>query len=105
MSNKVSNNNQERSYNVGAREYERLKSKFCEDHRITMSGKNNPFYGKTHSNETKKMISKTKIKANLRGERSYSFGRKHSEETKRKMSQNAPHRTGKNNPFLWQNSL
>ena len=52
-----------------------------------MSGKKNPFYGKTHSEKTKKMLrervysEKTRKRISLAG-----MGRKHSEETKRKMT-------------------
>ena len=52
-----------------------------------MTGKKNPFYGKTHSEKTKKMLrervysEKTRKMISLAG-----MGRKHSEETKRKMT-------------------
>ena len=52
-----------------------------------MTGKKNPFYGKTHSEKTKKMLrervysEKTRKRISLAG-----MGRKHSEETKRKMT-------------------
>ena len=55
--------------------------------RKRMTGKKNPFYGKTHSEKTKKMLrervysEKTRKKIGLAG-----MGRKHSEETKRKMT-------------------
>ena len=54
--------------------------------RKRMTGKKNPFYGKTHSEKTKKMLrervhsEKTRKRISLAG-----MGRKHSEETKRKM--------------------
>ena len=55
--------------------------------RERMTGKKNPFYGKTHSEKTKKMLrervysEKTRKRISLAG-----MGRKHSEETKRKMT-------------------
>jgi hypothetical protein len=55
--------------------------------RKRMTGKKNPFYGKTHSEKTKKMLrervysEKTRKRISLAG-----MGRKHSEETKRKMT-------------------
>lgn len=48
-----------------------------------LKGEKNPFYGKTHSEETIK-----KIKEVNTGENSYWYGRKHSESTKQKMSKN-----------------
>ena len=54
---------------------------------IKMSGKNNPFYGKHHSEETL-------IK--LRGENNPMYGKHYSEEERQKMSERMK---GKNNPF------
>jgi len=41
-----------------ARQYENARQAHVDSLRQTMGGKNNPFYGKTHSEETKKLISK-----------------------------------------------
>jgi len=55
-----------------------------------MSGKNNPFYGKKHTEETRKHLSETH-----KAPRPYRLGIKHSEETKKKMSIS---HSGKNHP-------
>jgi len=63
MTNKVSNNIHQRNYIVSNREYERIReshSKIVSDRwrgRDDQNGKDNAFYGKTHSNKTKKLIS------------------------------------------------
>jgi group I intron endonuclease len=53
------------------------------------SGKDNGMYGKKHSDETKKKISE-----NLKGEKNPFYGKKHSDETKKKMSEIAKKRNG-----------
>ena len=53
------------------------------------SGKDNGMYGKKHSDETKKKISE-----NLKGEKNPFYGKKHSDETKNKMSEIAKKRNG-----------
>ena len=52
-------------------------------------GKNNPFYGRKHSEESLRKMSKSlrKMSKNNSGENNPLYGRKHSEETKRKMSE------------------
>lgn len=42
---------------------------------IGLRGPNNPFYNKTHSEETKEQISETKKAAGLRGERAHNYNR------------------------------
>jgi hypothetical protein len=49
-----------RTYYIGNREYERIKQIFRNNLSIKMTGKNNPFYGKLHSNETKQKMSSIK---------------------------------------------
>lgn len=91
-----------------------------EHHKLHNQGKNNPFYGKHHTEETKKKLSElhkgkklseeTKKKISKKtsgknhpmygktGENSPCYGKKHSKETKRKMSENHADFTGENNP-------
>ena len=51
-----------------------------------LTGEKNPFYGKTHSEETKRKISEAKKKQYREKDHPW-IGRKHSEETKRKISE------------------
>jgi len=54
-------------------------------------GEKNPFYGKRHTDETKKIISeKKKGKSGLSGEKNGMYGKKHSDATKLKISENNP---------------
>lgn len=53
------------------------------------SGKDNGMYGKKHSDETKKKISE-----NLKGEKNPFYGKKHSDETKKRLSEIAKKRNG-----------
>ena len=101
MANKVDNDQYDRSkaYQVGAREYNRLREQFSKDHRETMSGCNNPFYNRTHTKETKQKISQTKKKQNLSGIKSHSYGKKHTKESKDKMSEHGKLMTGELNGF------
>ena len=86
--------------------------KLIESHKGKMCGENNPFYGRKHSDETKKKISEAnkgkqkwsdedKIKMSVSrkgkfcGENSPNYGKHPSEETRRKMSEK---RRGENNP-------
>jgi len=50
-----------------------------------MSGENNPFYGKTHTEETKKLISIKNKEYNILNKNSF-YGKKHTEESKMIMS-------------------
>ena len=52
-----------------------------------MTGSNNPFYGKHHSEETKQRISEWKSE-NYKGSNNPFYGKHHSEETKTKMIKN-----------------
>ncbi len=51
---------------------------------IDMTGENNPFYGKTHTEETKKLISELASERYV-GENNPFYGKKHSEESLAKM--------------------
>lgn len=48
------------------------------------SGEGNPFYGKTHSEETKKILSE--LAKQRTGEKNPFYGKHHTEETKRKIA-------------------
>ena len=61
-------------WNKGKHWSEEVKKKMSKSRKGKRTGKDNPFYGKTHTEENKRKI----IKANK--------GKKHSEETKKKMS-------------------
>ena len=50
-----------------------------------MIGINNPFYGKTHSEETKNII-REKNRKNMTGEKNPFYGKTHSEKTKEKIA-------------------
>ena len=77
--------------------------------RVDFKGKNNPFYGKSHSEE-----SKQKMRESLIGKTAWNKGthlssrgmlnKTHSEETKAKLSEIAKLRTGKN-AGNWQGGL
>lgn len=64
-----------------------------------LSGERNGMYGRSHTPEARRKISKHLRGLDLRGERSHRFGVKASEETRRKLSQVASERTGEANPF------
>ena len=80
---------------------------FWEKMREVCSGEKNPFYGKHHTDETKRKISKAnkgrkhteeekaKMSEASLGEKNHFFGKTHTEESRRKMSLK---RKGKNNP-------
>jgi hypothetical protein len=68
--------------------------KYTEERREKIKGENNPFYGKTHSEEIKEKIRQSKL-----GENNPNYGKSHSEENRRKMSEKKKGKfKGKNNP-------
>lgn len=72
---------------------EETRRKIVENRR-SMSGENNPMYGKHHTEESKRKIGESN-----KGNQSPMKGRKHSEETKKKISEaHKGKRTGKDNP-------
>jgi len=58
-------------------------------------GKDNPNYGRKHSEETKQ-----KMREAQSGEKHPNFGKHHSKKTKQKISDSSPDRNGKNNPMF-----
>lgn len=67
-----------------------------EKHSLKVSGKNNPMYGRKHSEYSKSLISKKSGKA---GKYNGMFGRNHKESSKTKMSDNRVRLTGELNPM------
>lgn len=61
--------------------------------RDAMMGENNPFYGKTHREDTKSRISQSRM-GKYRGEENPFYGKKHTLETKAIMSQKKKERGG-----------
>ena len=72
--------------------------KWSEEHRALMSkimsGEGNPFYGKHHTEETKKKISESR-KGKHSGEEHHFYGKHHTEEELKKMSENRRNKGGK----------
>jgi group I intron endonuclease len=71
------------SWNKGIPMREESKKKLSESKKGTQVGENNPFFGKKHTEETRKKMSESHI------------GKKQSEETRKKKSESS---SGKNNP-------
>lgn len=73
-------------------------SHWSEEHRQIISqkftGKNNPFYGKKHTEETKQKISESR-KGQCSGENHHFYGKKHTKEELKKMSDNRKGKGGK----------
>jgi hypothetical protein len=66
---------------INSRTYQHI----IENNRKNMMGKNNPFYGKSHTKETKEYISKINKELNLREKNSF-YGKTHTKETKELIS-------------------
>ncbi len=62
-----------------------------------MKGKNNPMFGKHHSEKTKQQIKNNK--PDMSGEKSYWFGLKHSKKTRKLISDHHADMSGENNPM------
>lgn len=62
---------------------EETKRKLSENAK-TWVGEKNPFYGKKHTDASKKIISE-KLKGKMAGEKNPNYGKKHDEETRRKI--------------------
>ena len=70
--------------NKGKKRSDETKNKISESLKGKMSGENNPFYGKEHSEDS---ISKMSEKASQRiGDKNGFYGKEHKEETKQKIS-------------------
>ena len=75
-----------------------LRKKYVCQSCIKLGGKN-PFYGRTHTEDTKKQHSNF-MKGRFVGENNAFYGKKHTEKTKEKLSRNRKGKyTGQNNPF------
>ena len=74
-------NNKQKNININSKIYERI----IVENRKHMSGENNPFFGKTHTPEVKKLISIKNKEYNLLNKNSF-YGKKHTEETKKILS-------------------
>ena len=67
--------------------------------RDAMMGENNPFYGKTHREDTKSRISQSRM-GKYRGEENPFYGKTHREDTKSRISQSRMGKyRGEENPF------
>ncbi len=74
-------NKKEKNIKINSRIYEHIIT----ENRKNMSGENNPFYGKTHTPEIRKLISENN-KKNQIGEKNPFYGKTHTEETKVQLS-------------------
>ena len=75
------------SASMKRREYQREWSEKAKQNRRSYEGENNPFYGKTHTEEVRnKIVENMKKSYQEKGNHPW-IGRKHSEESKRKMSE------------------
>lgn len=68
--------NNEHSYNISSRIYESFKIHYASILRSTMTGSGNHFYGKKHSEETRRIIGeKSKLKEFKRGPEHFNYGK------------------------------
>jgi hypothetical protein len=84
--------NQLRNYKCHSRLYETVRLEFSEAHSRNMTGSNNPFYGKKHSQESIDKALRTKKETGNCGAK-FKPGHKMSEETIKKISDSAKGRT------------
>lgn len=81
---------------LGDKVYQKVQKNFLNKDK---TGKNNPFYEKTHTEETRKLLSELASLNNV-GAGNPFYGRKHTDETKRKISEKAKvNNKGEKNPF------
>lgn len=83
---------------MGSRIYSLLKDKIAEAKRQENSGEKNPFFGRKHSEETKRKLGHR----GLCGDRNGMYGRRHSDEAKERMraaTKNRIPKTGSEHPF------
>ena len=92
----VENKNQKR-YKISADEYEEAKIALSKIQSINMSGQNNPFYGKTHTKETRNKMRELSKARGYIGEKNPWYGHHHTDESKEKMRGKRPHTSGGNN--------
>ena len=81
----VKDNNQQRT-KITPEEYEEVRKRYSEMASRRYSGKNNPCYGRRHTEEEKKKMSENHGK--YFGESNHYYGKHHSEEIRKKMSDN-----------------
>lgn len=94
-----------RSYNKGEKHprwgkhcSEKTKEKIRNRTKGKYIGKLNPFFGKTHSKETRKVLSEKASKK--RGKSNPFFGKHHSDGVRKHLSLIAKEKTGERNPFF-----
>jgi len=74
-------NNKQKNIKINSKIYEKIIT----ENRKNMTGENNPFYGKTHTPEVKKLISENN-KINQIGNKNPFYGKKHTDKTKANIS-------------------
>ena len=93
MVNGSGNQKQDRSYKINSRIYESNRIAYCKYLSDTSKGKDNHFYGKKHTEETKEKIraanerTKETRSANLRGEKNGMYGKIHTLENRKQISE------------------
>lgn len=92
----VENKGQKR-YKITAEEYEEAKVALSKVQSVNMAGSNNPFYGRTHTKETRDRLREANKMRGYTGKNNPWFGHHHTEETKAKMKGKRPHTSGGNN--------
>jgi hypothetical protein len=106
--NQSRNHNGNKYYNVGSREYERIKTNCAVIQSETFSKEGNPMFEKSHSEETKQKIGEKNRKNSIgrvvseqtkQKQRESSTGKTHNEETKQKQREKKIGKyDGENNP-------
>lgn len=97
----IINDNDNRTYEITAEEYEEARISFVNTLSLNMSGENNIMYGKCHSEETRQKIGE---KAKIRYEDQNNhpmFGKHHTDKTKEKIRESKIGKySGVNNPMF-----